>query len=186
MTERFITYYSFEEKTVNLNMLYKAGTFLSVILAAFIVSCSPYPLPPETRVDDVIEEMHGISIPDPYHWLEDRKTLETQNWIDKQNRYAEEIVGETPYRNYVEERFRELMDIQVTPLPKEAGSYEYFSMRRLGEDLPIIYRRKLPEDEDEEITIETIHKSKISKLIKLGEIQDAKTIAILMMAECVL
>ena len=124
MTERFITYYSFEEKTVNLNMLYKAGTFLSVILAAFIVSCSPYPLPPETRVDDVIEEMHGISIPDPYHWLEDRKTLETQNWIDKQNRYAEEIVGETPYRNYVEERLRELMDIAVTPLPKEAGNYE--------------------------------------------------------------
>ena len=45
---------------------------------------------------------------------------------------------------------------------------------------------KLPEDEDEDITIEAIHKSKIAKLIKLGEIQDAKTIAILMMAECVL
>ncbi len=146
MTERFITHYSVEEKMVNLNMLYKAGTFLSVILAAFIVSCSPYPLPPETRVDDVVEEMHGISIPDPYHWLEDRKTLETQNWIDKQNRYAEEIVGETPYRNYVEERLRELMDIAVTPLPKEAGNYEYFSMRRPGEDLPIVYRRELPED----------------------------------------
>jgi len=45
---------------------------------------------------------------------------------------------------------------------------------------------KLPEDEDEDITIETIHKSKIAKLIRLGEIQDAKTIAILMMSECVL
>ena len=49
-----------------------------------------------------------------------------------------------------------------------------------------LVKSKLPEDEDEEITIETIHKSKIAKLIKLGEIQDAKTIAILMMAECVL
>ena len=124
MTERFITYYSFEEKTVNLNMLYKAGIFLFVILAAFVVSCSPYPLPPETRVDDVVDEMHGISIPDPYHWLEDRKALETQNWIDKQNRYTEEIVGKTPSRNYVEERLRELMDIAVAPLPKEAGNYE--------------------------------------------------------------
>ena len=49
-----------------------------------------------------------------------------------------------------------------------------------------LVKSKLPEDEDEDITVEMIHKSKISKLIKLGEIQDAKTIAILMMAECVL
>jgi len=126
----------------------KTLAILFVILAAFFISCSPYPLPPETRVDDVVEEMHGVSIPDPYHWLEDRTSLETQNWIDQQNRYAEEVVGDTPLRNYVEERLRELMDIEVTPLPKEAGNYEYFSMRRLGEDLPIIYRRELPEDEE--------------------------------------
>lgn len=49
-----------------------------------------------------------------------------------------------------------------------------------------LVKSKLPEDEDEDITIETIQKSKIAKLIRLGEIQDAKTIAILMMSECVL
>ena len=84
----------------------KTLAILFVILAAFFISCSPYPLPPETRVDDVVEEMHGVSIPDPYHWLEDRTSLETQNWIDQQNRYAEEVVGDTPLRNYVEERLR--------------------------------------------------------------------------------
>ncbi|MBI50446.1 MAG: ADP-ribose pyrophosphatase [Chloroflexi bacterium] len=39
----------------------------------------------------------------------------------------------------------------------------------------------LPADEDEEISVEKIPINKIQKLIKLGEIQDAKSIALLLM-----
>ena len=40
----------------------------------------------------------------------------------------------------------------------------------------------LPADEDEDISVEKIPTAKIEQLIKLGEIQDAKSIALLLMA----
>ena len=45
-----------------------------------------------------------------------------------------------------------------------------------------LVKSSLPSDDDEDITVEKIQLSKIHQLIKLGEIQDAKTIAIILMA----
>jgi ADP-ribose pyrophosphatase len=45
-----------------------------------------------------------------------------------------------------------------------------------------LIENKLPADDDEDIRVESVPFDRINKLIKLGEIQDAKTIAILLMA----
>jgi len=45
-----------------------------------------------------------------------------------------------------------------------------------------LVKSHLPADEDEDISVETIPISRIEQLIKLGEIQDAKSIALLLMA----
>ena len=41
---------------------------------------------------------------------------------------------------------------------------------------------RLPGDEDEDISVETVPMSRVDRLIRLGEIQDAKTVAGLLMA----
>jgi prolyl oligopeptidase len=117
-------------------------------VAALIVACSPYPPPPATLVDEVIDTIHGVAIPDPYRWLERQDAPETRAWIDEQNAYAEEVVGQSPLRTHVENRLRELMDIPSRPAPRTAGDFQYFSMRPVGRELPVIYRRPLPEDEE--------------------------------------
>ena len=118
------------------------------LLATFAVSCSPDLSPPETIVDDRVEQMHGIPIPDPYHWLEDRTSIETQDWVNQQNQYAEQVVGNSPVRKHIEERLRGLNDIAISPSPREVGDYHYFSLRLPGNDLPVIYRKKLQESEE--------------------------------------
>ena len=45
-----------------------------------------------------------------------------------------------------------------------------------------LVQSSLPSDDDEDITVEKIPLSRIHQLIKLGEIQDAKTIAVILMA----
>ncbi len=117
----------------------------TVILAG----CLTYPPPPHTRVDDVVDTIHGVAIPDPYRWLENRDAPETREWIDVQNAYAEQVVGESPLRTHIENRLRSLMGVTPPPTPRTAGEYQYFSMRRGSQDVPVIYRRPLPEDEAE-------------------------------------
>lgn len=53
-----------------------------------LTNCSkqiPIPPPPETHRGDVVEEIHGVTIADPYRWLEDQESPETRAWLDEQN-----------------------------------------------------------------------------------------------------
>ncbi len=63
---------------------------LSAILLAALPSCSQQQgfdasgYPTAKRVD-VVDVLHGIEVPDPYRWLEDEQSTDTQAWIDAQN-----------------------------------------------------------------------------------------------------
>ena len=122
-----------------------AGLALVAILlvaATPTIGCSPaYPPPPDTRVEEVVDVLHGVEIPDPFRWLEDRDAPETRAWLNEQNAYTEMVVGQPPVRAWLETRLTELMDRDDIGSPRKAGEYEYFTMRRKGEELPILYRR---------------------------------------------
>jgi len=112
---------------------------------SLVVSCAPpYPPPPATRVAEVVDTLHGVEVPDPYRWLEDQDSAETRRWIDEQNAYAERIVGQPPLRARLAGRLGDLMDTDETETPRRGGDFEYFTMRRKGEELPIVYRRPAP------------------------------------------
>ena len=112
---------------------------------AVLGSCSgPYPSPPPTRQAVVIDTIHGVTIADPFRWLEDQDADETRAWIAAQNRYAQTIVNDTTLRARLSLRLRELMDVENIGSPQAGGEYEYFTMRRRGEELAAVYRRPAP------------------------------------------
>ena len=122
--------------------------FATTLLAATLLAlaCSPYPRPPATERDPVVDTLHGLAITDDYRWLEDQDSPETRAWIAEQNAYAELIVGDTPLRAEVEARVRELMDVPGPLFPRRAGDFEYFTMRKPGEEVAAIRRRPAPEE----------------------------------------
>ena len=125
----------------------------TAVLAALVwaAGCTgPYPPPPETRVDPVVDVLHGVEFTDDYRWLEDQEAPETREWIAAQSAYAELVVGESPLRDRFRARLRELMDRDDVGTPRRAGDFEYFTMRRAGEEAPVLYRRPAPDDEDAE------------------------------------
>jgi prolyl oligopeptidase len=102
--------------------------------------------PPETKRVEVRETLHGVEYVDPYRWLEDQESAETRQWIDEQNAYAESIVGETETRARLRSRLAKLLRRPEIGFPRKAGAFEYFMLRREGEELPAIFRRPAPPD----------------------------------------
>jgi prolyl oligopeptidase len=113
------------------------------------IACSPYPPAPESRRDPVADVFHGVEFVDDYRWLEDQEAPETRNWIERQNMHAEQIIGESPLRDHLRNRLLEFADRESIGSPRRAGDFEYFTMRRVGEEAPIVYRRAFVEDAEE-------------------------------------
>ena len=118
--------------------------FVPVALATVSACELSYPPPPRTAQIPVVDTLHGVEFTDPYRWLEDQQSTQTRAWIDEQNAYAQQVVGETPLRTGLERRLTELMDVQRAVFPRRSGDYEYFLLRRPGKEVAKIYRRPAP------------------------------------------
>lgn len=95
---------------------------------------------------------HGVEFVDDYRWLEDQEAGETRAWIAAQNEYAEAVIGESELRDALRARLRELTDRDDIGSPRRAGDFEYFSMRRQGEEAAVVYRRPATDDDAGEPT----------------------------------
>jgi prolyl oligopeptidase len=97
--------------------------------------------PPDTRVEPVTDTIHGVAFTDPYRWLEDQDAPETRAWIAAQNAYTEQVIGPSPLRDAFATRWAELVDVPDVGSVRTEGDWQYFTMRRRGEELPVVYRR---------------------------------------------
>jgi prolyl oligopeptidase len=98
--------------------------------------------PPQTRVDRTVETIHGVSVADPYRWLENQDNPETRSWIDAQDRCTEAILNSAPGRTQITKRLTELMKVDSFELPIERNGLYFFSKRRSDQDLFVLYERK--------------------------------------------
>ncbi len=117
-------------------------------------SCHPspeLPSPPETRVDDTVETIHGVAVHDPYRWLEKTDSPETRAWIEAQNNYTDAILRSLPGRDEMRERLTRLLyhDSYYNPLP--AGGRTFFMKHTAMTDQAVIAMRV--NDENEDITL---------------------------------
>jgi prolyl oligopeptidase len=58
--------------------------------------------------EPTIEIIHGIAVPDPYRWLEDRSSPESQDWLADQRRVCEGYFAEVPELDDLRARIQEL------------------------------------------------------------------------------
>src|SRR5690606_25219332 len=125
----------------------RATTALTAVLALTIPGATiaqELAPPPASRVVPVVDTIHGVAVPDPYRWLEDGESEETRAWVTAQNAYAERIVGNPPVRAWLARRLAELSEPHDVGSPRRAGDYEYFTLRRAGEEVAAVYRRPAP------------------------------------------
>jgi len=132
---------------------------------------------PSTRRDDVSEVMHGVTVSDPYRWLEDQQSPETRAWIDAQNAYTHALLDAWPGRPQIEKRATQLLRHGSIRAPFEAGGRLFYRKRSAEQDLFLIYMRQgvdgkedllidpLPMSADHSTNVDILDVSKDGKLM---------------------
>jgi hypothetical protein len=131
----------------------KSITLVLIYSSLFMIfsSCgkqATIPPPPETHRGDVVDTVHGVAIPDPYRWLEDQESPETRAWLDKQNEYTDSFLDGLPSKEYISNRYTELLRVDRVGIPSEAGSRYFFTKRAADQDLSVICMREGLDGED--------------------------------------
>jgi prolyl oligopeptidase len=104
--------------------------------------------PPETRKDDTVDILHGVSIPDRYRWLEDQNSPETRAWLKAQMDYTKSFVNAVPQRPAIVKRLTELMRVETQEV-SHAGGYFFLMKRTPEQDQAVLLVRRGASGKDE-------------------------------------
>ncbi len=123
----------------------KLTYFLSFFM---MVSCAQKSIEyPTTKKVDIIDNYFGTEIVDPYRWLENDTSTETEEWVKAENEVTFAYLAELPNREKIRQRLTELMDYPKYGVPtKEAGKYFFFKNDGL-QNQSVLYMTKSLDDE---------------------------------------
>jgi prolyl oligopeptidase len=101
---------------------------------------------PSTPKVDVVDELHGTRVLDPYRWLEEGDAPGVHAWTDAQNAYTRRALDGIPGREPLRGRIKELLQIGHVSAPAvcttRSGAPRYFHTRREGtQNQPTLYVR---------------------------------------------
>ncbi|MEM7160389.1 MAG: prolyl oligopeptidase family serine peptidase [Myxococcota bacterium] len=108
---------------------------------------------PATTREDIVETMHGVSVADPYRWLEDVDGPGVQDWMEAQDATAREYLGALPRRDQLESRLIELTYIDAVSPPYHRGDKFFYSRSHADKEKSIHYF-KVGKDGEEQVFID--------------------------------
>jgi len=105
--------------------------------------------PPHSAVEPVTEIFHGVSVTDPYRWLENQDSPQTRAWIEEQTLYARSYLESIPGRDRIRKRIREFFAVETYDSLQIAGGSYFFRKRLPDQEQPCIYMRNGADGEDQ-------------------------------------
>src|SRR5690606_33798654 len=96
------------------------------------------PYPPARR-QDIVEDIHGHRVADPYRWLEDADSEATKEWLAAQDRLFHKFVDALPGREALRRRLAELLGAGSVGSPVWRGERAFFTRRAPGQEHPVLY-----------------------------------------------
>lgn len=104
------------------------GLLLCVPLFASPLVAQPYPDAPRQQV---VDDYFGVKVGDPYRWLEDESSDQTQAWIRAEDTLTFSVLDSIPARDKLVGRLTDLYNFERFGVPREEGG-RYFYTRNDG------------------------------------------------------
>jgi prolyl oligopeptidase len=114
----------------------------------FIMSCNKnkfkqikvqYPI---TKQVDTVDQYFETSVKDPYRWLEDDRSKETEAWVRSQNKTTFDYLDKIPFRSTLKKSLEKLWNYEKIGSPFKEGDYTYFYKNNGLQNQYVIYRYK--------------------------------------------
>ncbi|MCB0432599.1 MAG: S9 family peptidase, partial [Mangrovimonas sp.] len=67
---------------------------------------------PKTKKVDTIDTYFGEKVADPYRWLEDDRSPETEAWVKEENKVTFDYLDKIPYREKLKNRLAEIWNYE--------------------------------------------------------------------------
>jgi len=97
---------------------------------------------PTTAKVDTVDIYFGTEVPDPYRWLEDDRSAETEAWVTDQNKTTSGYLENIPFRNDIKRRLEKLWNYEKLGSPFKEGDYTYFYKNDGLQNQYVVYRKK--------------------------------------------
>src|SRR5438552_11854996 len=98
--------------------------------------------PSKAKVETVIDDYHGHKVADPYRWLENSTSPDTQRFVEEQNAYTRQVLDAIPGRDKLRARIEQMVTIGRVESPRVRGHYYFYERRAGRENQPIVYVRE--------------------------------------------
>ncbi|MCX7006312.1 MAG: prolyl oligopeptidase family serine peptidase, partial [Kiritimatiellaeota bacterium] len=95
-----------------------------------------YPVTAKTNQVDVY---HGVTIADPYRWLEDDNSPETKAWVQAQNAVTFGWLAQIPERAAIKTRLTQLWNFERYGVPHKQGGRYFFSRNDGLQNQSVLY-----------------------------------------------
>ncbi len=97
---------------------------------------------PQARRLDLVEQVHGTEVADPYRWLEDPGSAETAAWSATQDELARRLLDGLPGREGLRARLGELLAAGLASVPEVRGRRAFFTRRGPGQEHAVLLVRE--------------------------------------------
>ena len=96
---------------------------------------------PTTRTGDQVDTYHGVSVADPYRWLEDDTSAETAAWVEAQNKVTFAHLESIPFRAALTARLEQLYNYPKFGEPFRRGTTYFFFKNDGLQNQSVVYRQ---------------------------------------------
>ena len=134
---------------------------------------------PTTNKVDTIDTYFGTEVPDPFRWLEDDMSAETEAWVKEQNKVTFGYLDQIPFREDLKNRLEKLWNYEKLGSPFKEGDYTYFYKNDGLQNQYVVYRKKGEGEEEVFLDPNTFSEDGTTSLMGLSFTKDGSKAAYL-------
>jgi len=127
-------------------MRYRTAVAIAAVLAGvsgcgsrLFTTGEPAVVYPESKKVDVVDDYHGVRVPDPYRWMEDLDSADVKTWVEAQNQVTFGYLESIPARTAIRNRITELFDFERFDAPSVSGGRYFFTHNSGLQNQSVLY-----------------------------------------------